>query len=505
MCGILATPRHIDISLSLKNTAHRGPDKTDVFCDENYTLGFHRLSINDLSDEGNQPFVYKHAQVVCNGEIYNFKSLMEIYRYSYRGGSDCQIIPRLLEAEVPLTNICNSIDGVFAFAGLYHGKLIAARDPVGIRPLFYGKTRDDEICFCSEIKGLKDICVHDTIKHFPPGHCYIDSQFISYEPYNFICNNFNGVYEPRTINALLTQSVNKRLMSDRKIGYFLSGGLDSSLIASIASKYCNKRIKTFSIGYDSGDTPDLINAKIVAKHLNTIHTEVKFSFEDALKVIPEVIYALETYDCTTIRAAVPMFILSKFVKNNTDIKVLLSGEGADELFGGYLYLQNAPDKQNFQEETHNLIKNVHMFDALRADRCTAYHGLELRVPFFDKTFLQYILSIDPGIKHRKGIEKWILRKSFEGYIPESVLWRQKNGMSDAVGYDWVSNLRSHTENLNLEHREYSKNSPLTNEELWYRNIYSNLFGTIDATEDIWRPKWTHETDPSATKLNVFST
>jgi asparagine synthase (glutamine-hydrolysing) len=304
---------------------------------------------------------------------------------------------------------------------------------------------------------------------------------------------------------LLESSVIKRLQSDRPVGFFLSGGLDSSLIASIGARYFasyGKKIQTFSIGI--GDSPDLKYAKKVAEFLQSNHTEVRFTADDGINALKDVIRSLETYDCTTIRASVPMYLLSKYVSDNTNIKVILSGEGADELFGGYLYMRYAPSPADFQSESINLIYNVHKHDVLRADRSTAAHGLELRVPFFDRTLISYVTSLLPEIKMATNrMEKYILRESFSEYLPDDVLWRQKNGMSDAVGSTWIDSIKKYASTITCSN-VYGKNKPLSNEEYLYRELYHSLFDHHDNVSHIWRPKWTIHSDPSGALLSHFN-
>lgn len=500
MCGIwFGSEKNLSASNQIK---HRGPDNTIVKINENgTTFAFYRLSINDITVSGNQPITNGNTTLICNGEIYNHEYLRTLFKGDYKGGSDCEPIARMIEDGESMDFICNSLDGDFAFVAMKGDEIYAARDAMGVRPLFYGVS-DGLIHFCSEIKGLQDVCVE--IKEFPKG-CYYSSLYDEFYTYHDISkpNDIQLSYDPNTLRAILEASIEKRLMSDRPIGFFLSGGLDSSIIAAVAAKKLGK-IKTFSIGI--GDSPDLKAAKMVADYISSDHTEIKFTFEEGLIAIKDVVWALESYDCTTIRASVPMFLLSKYVSEHTDIKVILSGEGADELFGGYLYFHNAPNPEEFQKETLRLLDNVHAHDILRADRCTAHHGLELRVPFFDKTLINYVKSIDPKFKVSQGIiEKKILRQAFTNELPKQIVWRQKNGMSDAVGYSWVDSIRQYV-NDNIEYEkpiQYFKNTPLSKEELYYRNIYKSLFKP-DLLPHVWRPKWTDEKDPSAKLLNVFN-
>jgi asparagine synthase (glutamine-hydrolysing) len=300
--------------------------------------------------------------------------------------------------------------------------------------------------------------------------------------------------------------------TDRPIGFLLSGGLDSSLVAAVAKSLLPEgtRLRTFSIGTES--SPDIQAARVVAKYLDTDHTEVPFDIEEGLAVIPDVIKSLESYDTTTVRASVPMWLLCKWISQNTECRVIISGEGSDELFGGYLYFHYAPDVQHFYLENIRRLRLIHQFDGLRADRCIAAHGLELRVPFLDKEFVEVGMTIDQRLKvPGDRMEKWILREAFEGYLPNEILWRQKNGMSDAVGYSWVDAVKKAAEGIitdekfsNVKYVSGTHNSPLTKEEAMYRNYFWKEFGygRDHLISEIWRPRWTTETDPSAAKLSV---
>lgn len=484
-----------------------------------YSICFHRLSINDLSDNGNQPFIHNDNYFVCNGEIYNYIKLKNYLDLTidFQGESDCEVVFHLLNNQKFSTiDLCKKLDGDFAFVHVNYPHdsnpyVIAARDPIGVRPLYFGFNSNNSVEFCSEIKGFHNV---RNIQHFPPGHVWINGTICSYQPLTLPKIPQNNDYDCEKIKSLLINSVKKRLLSDQPLGFFLSGGLDSSIIAAIGAKLLHpQKIKTFSIGVKGSVSPDLIAAAKVAKFLNTDHHVYEFTIEEALHAIQNTIWHLESYDCTTIRASVPMFLLSKYVSENFDCKVILSGEGADELFGGYIYFHDAPNETEFQKETIRLIENVHQFDVLRADRCTAGNGLELRVPFFDKEFIEYITNISPIFKvyKKNWMEKTILRRSFEGMLPPEILWRQKNGMSDAVGYSWVDAIKDHVKNQKItiesfndsKYNDYSKNKPLNEEELWYRMIYTSLFPNTDCIGGIWRPQWTMETDPSARKLKQF--
>ena len=531
MCGILFVQGKVPL-LTLKkgcnSITHRGPDNTKTkpslkdYNNEEYQkqdfsvfFGFHRLAIHGLTETGDQPLCKNNCTLVCNGEIYNYKTLAHTFTdENYENKSDCEVILDLYNKVEDKKLVCNLLDGVFAFA-LYDSTnecTFCARDPIGVRPLFYGYNKG-KICVASEMKALVDIC--ENIEEFPPGHYYYLNEFTPYTetkiPYQLAIEQCSN----ETLKNLLCAAVEKRLDSERQVGFFLSGGLDSSLVCAIASRILKTQIHTFSIGINN--SPDLINAKKVADYINSNHTELRFTTDEALGVLEKVIYQVESYDCTTIRASVPMYLLSKYVSENTDFKVILSGEGADELFGGYLYFHNAPsDDEEFHNETQRLLSHVHKYDVLRADRCTAGHGLELRVPFFDKSLRKYVNHMHPKFKRPfNNIEKYILRKAFEkdNYLPHEVLFRQKNGMSDAVGYSWVDFIRNHAnktisdETFNAENSVrnlYTNNPPVSKEELMYRKIYETFYGKIDLLPHVWRPKYTNILDPSAKMLSVFS-
>ena len=493
MCGIT----FININdLHTKPLNHRGPDDNQVVFMNSRKLIFDRLCINDLSSNGSQPFFHTQSNTafMCNGEIYNHKQLLQDNSVTMtKGDSDCEVVYHMLNHKNNSPDIiCKLLDGVFAFAYTSPQVEIVARDPIGIRPLFYGKSKADPNVynFASEAKALLDNSTN--IKQFPPGHTW-DSKN-GFQKYNPLSLKPYLKMEPSFSNStnlhnLLIQSVSKRLPSDVDYGFFLSGGLDSSIIASIAAKLVHpKKIKTFSVGTKGFSSPDLIAAEEMAKFLDSEHHVFEFSLEDGLKSLDDVIWHLESFDITTIRASVPMYLLSKHIKENfPSIKVMFSGEGADELFGGYIYFHNAPSTQEFHDETIRLIKDVHKYDALRADRCTAAHGLELRVPFFDKAFVEYITNdIVPEIKMPSyhGIEKYILRKAFEEYLPQSIYNRQKNGMSDAVGYSWIDYLKDN----------------LKDEANHYKMVYDKWFTDLNHIDYMWMPKWTESDDPSARQI-----
>jgi len=541
MCGIVAylgnVPENIERYLSI--IKHRGPDQTNII--EKKTkygkayLGFHRLSINDLSDKGSQPMQYLHdteCLLICNGEIYNHKQLKEKYSFPTESTSDCEIILHMYK-RFGIEETVKQLDGVFAFVLYDNETIYIARDIIGVRPLFVGYNEDD-IIISSEAKSLTNIFSDTdiynpryTIKQFLPGRyatITYDSNKLKYNKFKYFkweSIKLNTTLSQKsiilTINDLLTNAVDKRLMSDRPIGCFLSGGLDSSLICSLMSKMVSKQLVTFAIGMKDSNAPDLKYAKIVADYLQTDHHSVYYTFDEGFEALDDLIYTLESYDITTIRASLPQYLLSKYIKNNTDIKVLFSGEGPDEHFGGYQYLQMSPNKKEFQREITKLTKNLCYYDVLRADRTTSKFGLEVRVPFLDKEFIQYSLSIPPEYKESKNkIEKYLIRKAFDNsnYLPDEILWRQKNAFSDAVGYQWVDRLKEKIDTLisdeefNECQRTYIHNIPLSKEALYYRKIFNKHYpGRSAFIPTYWMPNqaWSDDkiTDPSALKLNCF--
>ena len=476
MCGIYACTGGTSPPKDVLK--HRGPDQC---IDTNVGLTFWRLAING-GDDGMQPLQHKEKVIVANAEIYNYLELGGTL-----GSTDCEVILPTIEQH-GLSRACEMFRGDFAFVYTDGINWWAARDSVGVRPLFYCRHAKG-IAFASEAKAL--LHLHRIIEPFPPGHLY-DSTLDK-----FICWSPNYWPSPRVdddvefiqshIRHVLTEAVELRVHAGRPVGFFLSGGLDSSIVAALGKQALGGKIRTFSVGLEGA--PDLLAARKMADFLESDHTEVIFTIEEGLKVLKEVIWHLETYDTTTVRASVPMYLLSKYIKENTDVRVVLSGEGADELFGGYLYFHSAPNVDKFRAETNRLVQDVHMFDVLRADRTTSAHGLELRVPFFDRDVIDYVMDgFSTELKMPKeGYEKFILRKAFEDILPREIAWRQKNGMSDAVGYKWAASLRKHGE--------------------WR---YSEMFSTMfkgqgnDWIPYKWMPRWVEATDPSGALLPVFS-
>ncbi len=503
MCGILCV-----IGRGFAKTGflkHRGPDASRVVEKGNVTMVFNRLAINDTSEDGMQPFYRGDKMLMCNGEIYNHKK----FPVNKVSKSDCEVLLPVIEHYGFLTAM-QKISGEFALCMTDGEQVLAARDHMGIRPMFFTKY-EGGMALASEAKAL--LAYDSPIHVFPPGHIYdsLNDQFSCWYPcfWGPPFSNASKLGDVRTslIDAVLARMEN----SDCPVGFLLSGGLDSSLVCAIAAKYTKKPIRTFSIG--TSDSPDVKAARVVANHINSEHTEVLFDIEEGLKCLGDVIWSLESYDTTTVRASVPMWLLARYISKTTDIKVLLSGEGSDELFGGYLYFHNAPSHNHFVSENMRRLKLIHQFDGLRADRCISAHGLELRVPFLDKTVIEVGMRLEPDLKvPRDGIEKFVLRESFTDMLPNDILWRQKNGMSDAVGYSWVTEVKKYAEATitdqqfeEIKKQAGTHNVPLTKEEALYRSLFWKRFGHDDdhLISEIWRPKWTTETDPSATKLKQF--
>jgi asparagine synthase (glutamine-hydrolysing) len=510
MCGILCSYGKLPKNdISKNRLAHRGPDGFRSHISGNCYMAFNRLSINDMSSDGMQPFVDGSSMLICNGEIYNHLDLTVD-----ENKNDCACLLPLIKKHGILA-VSDLIRGVFALC-YYDGKtLIVSRDPIGVRPLFYTRYPGNTIIFASEMKVLP---ATNPIHIFPPGHVYDSSldRFVCYWPGYWPRREIYVSWPCETIKHTLVESVRRRITNtDRKLCFLLSGGLDSSLMVAIARKLMGPgaHIKTFSIGTE--DSPDCKAAWEVSKYLKTDHTEVRFNIKDGLDMIHDVIISLESYDTTTVRASVPMWLLSKYISEKTDYRVVISGEGSDEIFGGYLYFHYAPSLEDFVAETTRRLNLLHQFDVLRADRCTAAHGLEVRVPFLDRDFVDCAMrDIDQKLKMvtfpDQPIEKWILRKSFEegDYLPASILWRQKDAFSDAVGYSWIGELKKYCDividqGMMEEEVEMARNhnAPLTNEEALYRALYRDVFSDPHTISEIWRPMWTNQLDPSATMLD----
>ena len=493
-------------------TKTRGPDMTRMLPLNPGFLGFHRLSIMGLDERGMQPFVRSSRAVVCNGEIYGFRKIkkeLEAKGYRFAGDSDCELLLPLYEEYG--TDMFARLDAEFALI-LYDGEsLIAARDPIGIRPLYYGYLSDGKIIFASEAKNLVGLC--EKILPFPPGHYYRDGEFICYRNISkpdSVCHDDLETACGK-IREKLTAGIEKRLDADAPVGFLLSGGLDSSLVCAVAAKKLRKPIKTFSIGMDI-DAIDLKYAKEVAAFIGADHTEVIISKKDVLEALPDVVKLLGTYDITTIRASIGMYLVCKFIHEHTDLRVLLTGEISDELFG-YKYTDFAPSPAEFQKEAEKRIRELHMYDVLRADRCISVNSLEARVPFGDLDFVSYVMALDPAMKmNTYGKGKYLLRHAFEGdYLPWDILMREKAAFSDAVGHSMVDDLKEYAEAVYTDEayeekrKQYTFAQPFTKESLLYRELFETFYpGQAEMVADFWMPNKAWEgcnvTDPSARVL-----
>ena len=521
MCSIMGYDGYeiddLEFKKGFNKTISRGPDMSKIEEYNKCKLAFHRLSIMGLDISGMQPFNYKNYHVVCNGEIYGFRPIKdELIKkgYSFKSDSDCEIlIPLYIEYGVEMFKM---LDAEFAMI-LYDDikdEIIAARDPIGIRPLYYGYDKNHKIVLASEAKNLVGLV--EKIYPFPPGHYYKNNKF---HPYNNISqvlsyNNDDLDTITKNIHDKLVKGVEKRLDSDAPIGFLLSGGLDSSLVCAISSKILKKPIETFAIGM-STDAIDLKYAKIVADFIHSNHHEIIITKDDVLDSLDEVIKVLGTYDITTIRASMGMYLLCKAIHETTNIRVLLTGEISDELFG-YKYTDFAPSAIEFQKESEKRIREIHMYDVLRADRCISSNSLEARVPFGDLDFVKYVLSIAPEKKmNTYGIGKYLLRKAFDTtYLPESILMREKAAFSDAVGHSMVNYLKEYAnsyytdEEYNEKIKKYSYATPFTKESLLYREIFEKYYpGQSEMVVDFWMPNKNWEgcnvNDPSARVLSNY--
>lgn len=517
MCGILAIiGRAKDEQLVgelSKRMTHRGPDERDLHVTEKgHILSHERLSIIDLHS-GKQPIQgTKTAYMIHNGEIYNHQELRDgvLKAHTFRTKSDSEVIVHLYEEFG--YDFCNRLDGDWAFVVVDGDDFIAGRDPMGVKPLYYGLDERGRIYFSSEMKPIADQC--KTFSTFPPGHYYTaKTGFVKYyKPEYEDYLKADQELDLALIRETFIEATRKRLMSDVPIGVLLSGGLDSSLTSAIASRLLaesGKKLHSFSIGLDA-DAPDAAAARKVAEYLGTEHHEIHFTVEEGIQILDKLIWHLETYDVTSIRASTPMYFLSKAI-TDMGIKVVLSGEGADEIFGGYLYFRNAPSVEDFQKETIERVQKLFTADLLRADKSTMAHGLETRVPFLDKVFLDLAVRIKAEEKMPKtydGKEKYILRKAFDTpenpYLPEEVLWRQKEQFSDGVGYKWIDELIDYCatqvtdEQLAGAAKEFPYNSPVTKEAYFYRSIFNKYYPQISAAQTVrkWIPKWQENLDPS---------
>ena len=506
MCGIVCAfdvkqktetlrPQVLEMS---KKIRHRGPDWSGVFSNEKAIMAHERLAIVDPAS-GKQPLFTKDKSLVlaANGEIYNHRDLRKQFdgKYEFQTESDCEVILALYQAKG--TSFVDELNGIFGFAiyDVEKDEYFIARDHMGIIPLYIGWDQFGTFYVASELKALEGYCTK--IELFPPGHYMSskDGEFVKW--YNREWTEFDAVKENETsiqeLKEALEAAVKRQLMSDVPYGVLLSGGLDSSITSAVAKKFAQKRIESgdqqdawypqlhsFAVGLEG--SPDLAAAKKVADHIGTIHHEIKFTIQEGLDAIRDVIYNIETYDVTTIRASTPMYLMARVIKS-MGIKMVLSGEGSDELFGGYLYFHKAPNAKEFHEETVRKLSKLHMYDCLRANKSLAAWGIEGRVPFLDKEFMDVAMRINPQDKMINGerMEKWVLRKAFEEMLPESVAWRQKEQFSDGVGYSWIDTLKevvakevSDEQLANAKFR-FPIQTPTSKEEYYYRSIFTEHF------------------------------
>ena len=521
MCSIMGVKGH---SLSLeaftsyfKRTESRGPDMTKVEVVRGGIIGFHRLAIMGLHPEGMQPFTLDGKKVVCNGEVYGFRPLKEaLIRKGYTFTSDSYseiLLPLFKEYG---TNMFKMLDAEFALL-IYDDEtedFIAARDPIGIRPLFFGYQESGEIAFASEAKNLVGLVRE--ILPVPPGYYYKDGCFTRYECVTKVKSVIRGDLDEicGNIKEKLIKGIEKRLDADAPVGFLLSGGLDSSLVCAVAQKLSKKPIRTFAIGMDV-DAIDLKYARQVADYIGSEHTEVIISKEDVLAALEPVVHLLGTFDITTIRASIGMYLVCKAIHQQTDVRVLLTGEISDELFG-YKYTDFAPSDEAFQQEAVKRVDELYMYDVLRADRCISVNSLEARVPFGDLDFVKYVMAVDPALKrntYNKG--KYLLRRAFEGdYLPHDILYREKAAFSDAVGHSMVDDLKEYAESLYTDEEfeekrvKYAHATPFTKESLLYRELFEKYYpGQSQMIKDFWMPNKEWEgcnvTDPSARVLSNY--
>ncbi|MDY8138581.1 asparagine synthase B [Aquimarina sp. 2201CG5-10] len=506
MCGIVCAfdlkqdaevlrPQLLEMS---KKIRHRGPDWSGIYSDKKAILAHERLAIVDPVS-GKQPLFSEDKKLIlaANGEIYNHRELRKQFegKYNFQTESDCEVILALYKEKG--ADFLDDMNGIFAFA-LYdveEDEYLIARDHMGIIPLYMGWDQNGTFYVASELKALEGVCAK--IELFPPGHYKFSRDKDLKKWYIRDWNDFESVQENQTsieeVKEALEAAVHRQLMSDVPYGVLLSGGLDSSVTSAIAKKYSEKRIESgdtkdawwpqlhsFSVGLEG--SPDLAAAQKVADHIGTVHHEIKFTIQEGLDAIRDVIYNLETYDITTIRASTPMYLMARVIKS-MGVKMVLSGEGADEIFGGYLYFHKAPSAKDFHEETVRKLDKLHMYDCLRANKSLAAWGIEGRVPFLDKEFMDVAMRINPQDKMINGerMEKWVIRKAFESYLPESVAWRQKEQFSDGVGYSWIDTLKEvveqevSDEQMANAHFRFPIQTPQNKEEFYYRSIFEGHF------------------------------
>lgn len=515
MCGIVSIFNIQEQTDSLRQKAlrmsrkirHRGPDWSGIYCGGSAILAHERLSIVD-PESGRQPLYSpdKKQVLAVNGEIYNHQEIRSRYKgkYDFQTGSDCEVILALYRDKG--VDFLEDLSGIFAFT-LYDvekDEFLIARDPIGVIPLYIGYDDDGKVYVASELKALEGNCDHYEV--FPPGHYYssrigkpVRYYTRDWFSYDAVKDNGGSAAEIRTA---LEAAVKRQLMSDVPYGVLLSGGLDSSIVSAVARKYASRRIEagggedawwprlhSFAVGLKGA--PDLEKARIVANHIGTVHHEINYTIQEGLDAISDVIYFTETYDVTTVRASTPMYLLARVIKS-MGIKMVLSGEGADEIFGGYLYFHKAPDAKAFHEETVRKISKLNLYDCLRANKSLAAWGVEGRVPFLDKEFLDVAMRINPELKMCLGnvVEKKILREAFSDMLPESIVWRQKEQFSDGVGYSWIDTLKKITSDLvsdeQMEHaaERFPINPPQNKEEYYYRSVFASHFPSDSAARTV---------------------
>ncbi|XP_053323218.1 asparagine synthetase [glutamine-hydrolyzing] [Spea bombifrons] len=555
MCGIWAlfgSDECLSVQcLSAMKIAHRGPDAfrfENVNGFTNCCFGFHRLAIVDQL-YGMQPLRVKkfpYLWLCYNGEIYNYKQLQKHFDFEYQTMVDGEVILHLFD-KYGIEKTCSLLDGVFAFILLdtANRKVYIGRDSYGVRPLFKLLTDDGFLAVCSEAKGLINVKHSMTtcpkVDPFPPGHCEVfnlkptgkvvpvelikfhtfreEPNHAEYDSLGKLQSGFDHETVKRNICLLFENAVRKRLMAHRRIGCLLSGGLDSSLVAATLRKLMKENtlcypLQTFAIGMD--DSPDLLAARKVASHIGSEHHEVMFDAEEGIQAVDEVIFTLETYDITTVRASVGMYLVSKYIRKKTDSVVIFSGEGSDELTQGYIYFHKAPSPEEAAEDSERLLRELYLFDVLRADRTTAAHGLELRVPFLDHRFTAYYLSLPPELRTPKnGIEKSLLREAFEdsNLLPKEILWRPKEAFSDgltSVKKSWFTILQEHIEQqvddimMEKASEKFPFNTPKTKEGYFYRQMFEKYYpGRAGWLTHYWMPRWINATDPSARTLKHY--
>ena len=522
MCSIIGFSKKTrsvsQIRPYFERTHSRGPDMARILETPTGYLGFQRLAIMGLTEAGMQPFQLGGDFVVCNGEIYGFRALKRQLMeqgYAFQSGSDCEVLLPLYHEHG--LDMFAMLDAEFALI-LYDsasGELIAARDPIGIRPLFYGYDTDGGIVFASEAKNLVGLCAE--ICPFPPGHYYAHGKFVRYADLTKVDHYIRGDLDTvcKGIRDRLIAAVDKRLDADAPLGFLLSGGLDSSLVCAIAGRVLGKPIRTFAIGMDT-DPIDLKYAREAADYIGADHMEVTMKRQEVLDALEEVIALLGTWDITTIRASIGMYLCCKAIHQRTDVRVLLTGEISDELFG-YKYTDFAPSDEAFQQESKKRVDELYMYDVLRADRCISVNSLEARVPFGDLDFVKYVMSIAPAMKRNTyGMGKYLLRHAFEKdhLLPDSILWRQKAAFSDAVGHSMVDDLKAYAEerytDAEFETRrwKYAYCTPFTKESLLYREIFEKYYpGQAAMICGYWMPNrsWPgcDVDDPSARCLSNY--